>query len=499
MNDHLSVVDEIAAGPTGSRVGAFFDFDGTLIAGYSAAVIAQEQLRRLEVSPVEVVDLLRAWLDVGLRRAEEETIVATAVRSFAGRDEATVADASERLFVKRIAGSVYPEARDLVRAHQEQGHTVAIASSATRYQVGPLARDLGIDHVLCTELEEVSGTLTGRVKGSILWGRGKAEAVRRFASRRRLDLSHGYGNGDEDVRFLELVGRPHPVNPGRELARVAGEKGWPVLRFHSRGRPDAVLLARNAATLSGVGAVTLTGLGIGLLLNRDRRQAFNLITSLGPDLVLALAGIDVEVSGEEHLWSHRPAVFLFNHQSYLDAIVVARLVRQDFTGVAKKELAQTPLFAAIGWLGNVAYVDRGDSAQARHALGPVVEKLREGVSVVIAPEGTRSATHRVGAFKKGAFHIAIQAGVPIVPIVLRNTGDLLWKESFVVRPGKVDVAVLPPIYVDGWKAPELDRRVAEVRQRYIDTLASWPRGLAGNLAEGFGGQVPQARRRRRGP
>jgi len=476
LNDHHRVLDEIAAGPGGPRVGAFFDFDGTLIAGYSAAIIAQEQLRRLEVSPVEVVDLLRAWLDVGLRRAEEETIVATAVRSFAGRDEATVAEASERLFVKRIAGSVYPEARELVRAHQKQGHTVAIASSATRYQVGPLAGDLGIEHVLCTELEVVSGTLTGRVKGSILWGRGKAEAVRRFASRRRLDLSrsHGYGNGDEDVRFLELVGRPHPVNPGRGLAQVAGEKGWPVLRLHSRGRPDAVLLARNAATLSGVGAVTLTGLGIGLLLNRDRRQAFNLITSLGPDLVLALAGVDVEVSGEEHLWSHRPAVFLFNHQSYLDAIVVARLVRQDFTGVAKKELAQTPLFAAIGWLGNVAYVDRGDSAQARHALGPVVEKLREGVSVVIAPEGTRSATHRLGPFKKGAFHVAIEAGVPIVPIVLRNTGDLLWKESFVVRPGKVDVTVLPPISVDGWKAHELERRVAEVRQLYVDTLASWP-------------------------
>src|SRR5262249_60882290 len=109
-------------------------------------------------------------------------------------------------------------------------------------------------------------------------------------------------------------------------------------------------------------------------------------------------------------------------------------------------------------LGNVAYVDRGDSAQARQALGPVVDKLRDGVSVVIAPEGTRSATHRVGPFKKGAFHVAMQAGVALVPIVLRNTGDLLWKESFLVRPGRVDVTVLPPISVDGWKAQDLDRR-----------------------------------------
>jgi putative phosphoserine phosphatase / 1-acylglycerol-3-phosphate O-acyltransferase len=77
----------------------------------------------------------------------------------------------------------------------------------------------------------------------------------------------------------------------------------------------------------------------------------------------------------------------------------------------------------------------------------------------------------------------MQAGVPIVPIVLRNTGDLLWKESLVVRPGKVDVTVLPPISVDGWKAPELDRRVAEVRQLYLDTLAGWPRGRTPTKAE----------------
>src|SRR5262249_52350371 len=175
--------------------------------------------------------------------------------------------------------------------------------------------------------------LTGKVKGPILWGRGKADAVRHFADSQGLNLaqSYGYGNGDEDVQFLELVGRPRPVNPGRELQRVAAERGWPVMRFRSRERPDPLLLARNAATLYGAGAVTLAGLGIGLLLNRARRQAANLITSVGPDLVLSVAGVEVEVTGEEHVWSARPAVFFFNHQSYLDAVVVARLLRQDFT------------------------------------------------------------------------------------------------------------------------------------------------------------------------
>jgi HAD superfamily hydrolase (TIGR01490 family) len=495
VTEHQRVLAEIAAGPSGSQIGAFFDLDGTLIAGYSAVTFAQEQLRRFDVSLVEVADLVRAWLDVGLQRAEEETLVATAVRALGGRDEAAVSELSQRLFEKRLAGSIHPEARDLVQTHQRQGHTVAIASSATRYQVEPLARDLGIEHVLCTELEVVAGRLTGRVKGPILWGRGKAEAVARFAAEHRLDLarSYGYGNRDEDVRFLELVGRPRPVNPGRSLARVAAERGWPVLRFRSRERPDALLLARNAATLTGAGVVTLAGLGIGLALNRNRRQAANLITSVGPDVVLPLAGIDVTVSGEEHLWSSRPAVFIFNHQSYLDAVVIARLLRQDFTSVAKKELANTPVLGALGRLGNVAFVDRDNPAQARRALTPVVEKLRQGVSVVIAPEGTRSATHRVGPFKKGAFHVAMQAGVPIVPVVFRNTGDLLWKSSFVVRPGQVEVAVLPPISVAGWQRRELDARVARVRQLFVDTLSNWPDQRRSGTRSG-----PRRRRARQG-
>ena len=120
--DHERALNEIATGPTGPEVGAFFDFDGTLIAGYSAAAFAEAQLRRLNVSPLEVADLVRAWLDVSLQRAEEETLVATAVRSFGGYEESDVRELSERLFVDRIAGSVHPEARALVRAqdHAQQ-------------------------------------------------------------------------------------------------------------------------------------------------------------------------------------------------------------------------------------------------------------------------------------------------------------------------------------------------------------------------------------------
>jgi putative phosphoserine phosphatase/1-acylglycerol-3-phosphate O-acyltransferase len=122
----------------------------------------------------------------------------------------------------------------------------------------------------------------------------------------------------------------------------------------------------------------------------------------------------------------------------------------------------------------MAFIDRGNTGKAKEALAPVVEKLRDGYSIAISPEGTRSPTPRVGRFKKGAFHMAIQGGVPIVPIVIRNAGELFWRGSTLMRSGTIDVAVLPPISVADWSAAELDDRVEEVRAQFIRTLSNWP-------------------------
>jgi len=107
----------------------------------------------------------------------------------------------------------------------------------------------------------------------------------------------------------------------------------------------------------------------------------------------------------------------------------------------KKEVASQPGFGQFARFANMALIDRGDPSQAKAALGPVVERLREGYSIAISPEGTRSATPAVGRFKKGAFHMAMQGGVPIVAVVIRNAGELLWRGSRVMRSGTVDVHV----------------------------------------------------------
>ena len=113
-------------------------------------------------------------------------------------------------------------------------------------------------------------------------------------------------------------------------------------------------------------------------------------------------------------------------------------------------------------------------AQSRAALAPVVEKLRSGISLAIAPEGTRSATPTLGPFKKGAFHIAVQAEVPIVPVVVRNAGEIMWRATLVARPGTVDVVVLPPVPTNGLGADDVEDLVDRVRQQFVETLDNWP-------------------------
>jgi len=468
------LISDAEAGPPGPRVGAFFDFDGTLIDGYSLAAFARHHLRSLQVAPADLGRMLLTGLRGVSSEEDFERFTVLGMRVWAGRSEDELTELGERLWVQGIAGSMYPEGWRLVEAHLRAGHTVVLASSATRFQVEPAARAMGVQHIIVSPVEIVNGICTGRPGGPLLWRSGKAAAVRAFAADHDIDLaeSYAYSNGDEDVPFLRTAGRARAVNPGRGLAAAARHYGWPVARFRSRGRPGVTDIARTAAGLAGMLGGFAAGTALGAPTG-SRREAVDLGITLGGELGSMLAGVRLDVRGAEHL-DTRPAVFLFNHQSQLDVLILAKLLRGGFTGVAKKELASTPGFGLVFRLADVAFVDRGDSTQARKALEPAVRKLREGISLVIAPEGTRSVTPALGPFKKGAFHVALQAGVPIVPIVIRNSGALMWRGASTIRSGSVQIAVLPPVPTTGWTVEELDKHVQEVREQYLATLADWP-------------------------
>jgi putative phosphoserine phosphatase/1-acylglycerol-3-phosphate O-acyltransferase len=462
----------IASGPKGPDIAAFFDFDGTLIDGYSATDYFRDRARRREMGLREFTDVMRVLWHGDMDEREFADLIAKAVAELAGRAEQELAELWSRLFKERTACRLFPEAWNLVKAHQKMGHRVVIATSAMRYQAAPIAEELGIEHLLFTRAMVRDGRLTGRVEGTPVFGTGKADAVCDFAKVHKIVLSrsYAYANGNEDIAFLKTVGHATAVNPKSALIEAAQRECWKVLRFRTRRKAPVAMRARSLAAYSALAATSLGGLAFAVATGQ-KRQAAEWVGARSSEAMLAITGIDVEVQGEHHLWAHRPSVFLFNHQSTIDACVLLTLLRRGFTGVA---VAHMPILGQILRAFDFAFIDLGNARSAQETMLPAVERLRLGMSVAIASAGTRSLTPRLGRFRKDAFQIAIEAGAPVVPLVIRNSYEVMARGSRLFRPGTVQVCVLPPLDVTTWKAEDLDRRVAEVQTLFQRTLDDWP-------------------------
>ncbi|MDF3280354.1 HAD-IB family hydrolase [Gordonia sp. N1V] len=469
---------EIRSAKRGKQIGAFFDYDGTLIEGFSATAIIGARVRSMEFGLGELADFLL----IGLRGVESEQDYAEVLDAtrptFAGKTYEDLLALGESLFKHETAAQLRPQMWQILRAHRAMGHRIVIASSATRFQIAPIAREIDADHALATDVEVIDGVVTGRVVGRPLWGPGKAAAVRALAREHDMDLdaSFAYSDGNEDIPYLESVGHPAAVSPKHVLRAEAQARGWPILDLRNPTHNRLEMAVRTGAFYGTF--LTSAAVGVlGGLVRRDRSaEMMQSAVSGGMDVGLALAGVRVKVtSGAEYLTSARPCVFVFNHQSKLDLPVMIHLVRSDATGVAKKEIGRLPVFGQVLDAAGVVFIDRADAGKAIEQLAPAVAKLRdEGASLVVAPEGTRSATPRIGPFKKGPFHIAMQAGVPVVPVVLRNTGELMWRGAQLIKPGVVEVKVLEPVDTSSWSADDIGRHAEEVRQQFISTLADWP-------------------------
>jgi putative phosphoserine phosphatase/1-acylglycerol-3-phosphate O-acyltransferase len=348
-----------------------------------------------------------------------------------------------------------------------------VVSSATRFQIEPLARDLGIEHVLCTQVEVRDGILTGKVLQPTCYGEGKALAARELAIRYGIDFdeSYFYTDSHEDLPLLEIVGHPRPTNPSRKLMGIARERGWPVRRFTSRGTPGLEEVLRTGLAVGSVVPSFLFGLPVGLL-NRTRRQALNLAMAALGELAPALAGISLRVEGEEHLWSQRPAVFIFNHQSRIDPLLICKLVHRDVVGITGPHARWDPICGLLLAFGAAVYVPGFHRESPDPPAGEAMQALGWGLSIAIAPEGRRSPSPRLGRFGQAAFRLAMAGGVPIVPIVFRNTLDALPKGAVVIRPAEVEVVVHPPIPTEHWTVDGLPHEIEEIRHIYVETLSA---------------------------
>ena len=183
----------------------------------------------------------------------------------------------------------------------------------------------------------------------------------------------------------------------------------------------------------------------------------------------ALVGLKLVIDPDQKASIPRPAVMIGNHQSGLDFALISQACPQGVLIVGKRELLRIPLFGWFFWLSGNLLIDRNDRAGSLARLSAVKERLvRHRLNLAIFPEGTRSKTGEFLPFKKGAFQIAAQSGLPIVPVVCSSLkGKGIW-EKFELAGGHVVVSILPAVDTRDWKGKDLGPLIASVHARMVE-------------------------------
>jgi 1-acyl-sn-glycerol-3-phosphate acyltransferase len=192
---------------------------------------------------------------------------------------------------------------------------------------------------------------------------------------------------------------------------------------------------------------------------------------------MLITGGKIDVEGIKHLDPSMCYIFVANHQSLFDIIAVMGYLPIQFCWVAKKELFKIPFFgksmASIGCIP----MDRFRSKSAFRSLEMAMDRVQQGRSIVIFPEGSRSRGGRIQSFKAGAFYLAQKTGCPVVPLVLLNTEIMMPRGTFIVNPCRMKIIITPAIVPDPTSktrdelAIEVWQRIISIRERHADPCA----------------------------
>ena len=211
--------------------------------------------------------------------------------------------------------------------------------------------------------------------------------------------------------------------------------------------------------------ITLALLVLGVTFRRDLPLAMAR-RCWGPGVLLG-AGVTLEVEGGDDIDWSKPHVFVSNHSSFLDIPVAFVALRSNLRFVAKSSLAWVPF---LGWYmraTGMIFVDRGKTEHAIASMRRAGERIRAGASILAYPEGTRSPDGRIGTLKRGAFVVALESRVPVVPVAIVGAERVLAPGGFRVRPGRVRVRIGAPIPTEGVAVEDRGAFVARVRAAMI--------------------------------
>lgn len=183
------------------------------------------------------------------------------------------------------------------------------------------------------------------------------------------------------------------------------------------------------------------------------------------------AGVKVEISGLEHLNGPGPYIFAANHQSQFDIFAIQGHFPFDFRWLAKKELFEVPLFGQAMHRAENIPVDRAHSRQAVKSLDEAAQRIADGASVIIFPEGTRSHDGSLLPFKAGAMVLAIKAKMPVVPVAITGSFAVMPKGCLLPRPGRIKIRIDAPIATSGLDLKQKHELAESLQQKVAALMA----------------------------
>ena len=186
--------------------------------------------------------------------------------------------------------------------------------------------------------------------------------------------------------------------------------------------------------------------------------------------ILVVSRIKVSVEGLSNIDPQCPYIYMPNHQSNFDIPVLLGHLAVQFRWLAKKELFKIPIFGHAMRKAGYISIDRNNRQSAIKSLEVAAEKIRNGVSVLIFPEGTRSRDGKIQPFKKGGFVMAIDSGVPIVPVIISGTRAIMTKGKFRVNPGQIRMSIQQPIGTRTYSRGTKETLMENVRRVICDNF-----------------------------
>lgn len=205
------------------------------------------------------------------------------------------------------------------------------------------------------------------------------------------------------------------------------------------------------------------------LLSRTGNLAFTL-SKIWAHIMLKVTWVRPVVRGREKIRPGQSYIIISNHQSEYDILAIVTTLGIQYRWIIKKELRKAPMFGYALYASRNIFIDRGDPEQAMQSIRNGLARLPEGVSVMFFAEGTRSADGSIAPFKKGGFLMAVEKGLPVLPVTVNGSRRVLPKKSLVFNPGTIEVVVGDPIETRGYTRENLQELVDRTRDVVVSNF-----------------------------